>query len=60
MANKDYEKNLTCPYCDFEDEDSWEISPWEEDIGDIDCQSCWKTFLATRHIKYSYCSKIIK
>jgi len=36
--DKEYENNLTCPYCGHEDSDSWELSSDDED--EHECGRC--------------------
>lgn len=41
--NKDY---ITCPFCGYEDEDSWEVS--DDSVNKIiECASCGKEFILT-------------
>lgn len=49
---------ITCPYCGFQDEDSWELACGDEceDI-ECDCGLCEKPFLASRHISVTYSTK---
>lgn len=51
---------LTCPYCYHKYPDSEEIEPGEQDIGEIICNSCGKTFYATRHIHISYSTETME
>ena len=44
---------ITCPYCGYEDIDSWEAGDGET-IGEMDCGNCHKTFYAQRIIMISY------
>lgn len=46
--------NIVCPYCGYEDSDSWEEQPGEEDLGLIECGSCDKSFYAQRNITITY------
>ena len=46
-----YEKNIKCPYCDWEDNDSWEFG---EDNGTQTCGSCEKEFNVEREIEVTY------
>lgn len=58
MADKvidhEYTSNMVCPYCGYEDIDSWEVYPSEEYLGLIDCKSCDKPFYAHRSITIDY------
>lgn len=49
--NHYYEKNIKCPYCDFEDKDSWEF---EQDEAVHECGSCEKEFNVVRNIEVTY------
>jgi transcription elongation factor Elf1 len=53
----DYTDNIICPYCGWEDVDSWENEPGEEDIGLMSCGRCEKEFYAERYISTSYSTK---
>lgn len=52
-----YENQIKCPYCDWEDSDSWEFS---EDDGISACGSCGKEFNVTREIQVSYSTSRIE
>lgn len=47
--NTDYTRNATCPWCGYENVDSWEL----ED-GEYDCGSCEKPFVVERQIEVTY------
>ena len=49
----EYTDNIVCPYCGYEDKDSWE-RPDDSDI--ISCNNCDKTFSYTRWVDVSYCT----
>jgi len=51
------ERNITCPYCGWEDEDSWEFG---EDEGTATCGSCEKEFNVTREIEVTYSTSRIE
>lgn len=51
------EKNITCPYCGWEDNDSWEF---DEDEGVVTCGSCEKEFNVTRNIEVTYSTSRIE
>jgi hypothetical protein len=55
----EYTGNIVCPYCGYEDRDSWEVCPNEEDIGIIECGRCEEEFYATRNVSVSYCTEKI-
>lgn len=46
-----YENNIICPYCNYEDKDSWEFT---EDEGTQNCGSCEKEFNVTREVTVTY------
>ena len=46
-----------CPYCGYEDQDSWEIGHGEECDTETDCASCGRTFQVSRHISVTYTTK---
>ena len=50
----DNTNNLVCPYCGYEDRDSWEVYPGEEDLEVCECGSCGKEFRAWRNISITY------
>jgi RNase P subunit RPR2 len=35
---------ITCPYCGWEDRDTWECGMIDEDIKEVQCGNCEKTF----------------
>jgi hypothetical protein len=49
-----YTRELTCPYCGCEAGDSWEVSG---DDGDYECGDCGETFLYSRHVEVTYCTR---
>lgn len=52
----DYKKNITCPYCGWEDKDSWES--WLNDGDQIEfiCGACDHSFLVRCDIDITYTS----
>lgn len=46
-----HENNIKCPYCDWEDQDSWEFG---EDSGTHTCDRCEEEFNVTREIEVTY------
>lgn len=54
---QDYTSNIICPYCGYEDIDSWECS--EED-DEHECGECGSTFSYQRVVTVEYCSQPIK
>mgnify|MGYP001248578645 CR=1 FL=1 len=49
----EYTSNIVCPYCGYEDKDSWERS---DDSDIISCNNCDKIFSYTRWVDVSYCT----
>lgn len=49
-----YTNNIICPYCGYEDINSWEQGSGVENIGLTECKNCEKPFYATRHITIEY------
>ncbi|MGI5848797.1 MAG: hypothetical protein ACOX8Q_01795 [Christensenellales bacterium] len=56
MAKIDHEytRNIVCPYCGYEDIDSWEVESGEEDLGLQTCGNCEKEFYAQRIVTVEY------
>lgn len=53
-----YTRNIICPYCRFEDKDSWEE---EENEGKKECPDCEKEFEFIRNVTIDYTTyKIVK
>lgn len=50
----EYTKEIVCPYCGLEFQDSWEYSKNDEDLGLIECDECGKSFYAHRDIDITY------
>lgn len=48
----DCTNEVTCPWCGFEFEDSWEFS----DEGKVNCDECEKNFIYSRDVSVSYSS----
>lgn len=55
----EYTENIVCPYCGYEDEDSFEQYV-DEDEKLISCDSCNKKFYATRNIEVTYSTDFAK
>lgn len=53
----EYENNIKCPYCNWEDGDSWEFG---EDYGTATCGSCSKEFNVTRNVEVTYSTSRIE
>jgi len=48
---------ITCPWCGKEDYDSWEHDQSDEDVEEIECGYCEKTFWVKCMITVKYTSK---
>ena len=46
-----YEDNLKCPFCGYEEEDSWELS---DDQDETECGRCGARLEYTRHVAVTY------
>lgn len=46
-----YTDNITCPYCNWEDEDSWEL---RENSAELICGNCGEEFFVERDIQVTY------
>ena len=53
----DYTRYVTCPYCGYEDDDSWEINFDGENDLTIQCDKCEKDFIVHQDIDITYCSR---
>lgn len=52
-----YEHNITCPYCGWEDKDSWESGLDGDGDSDVfECPRCDKKFSATKDVVVTYSS----
>ena len=49
-----YVSNITCPYCGYEDQDSWETT---DDCGECECSLCEKKFYFSRDVTIEYTTK---
>lgn len=51
----DFTKEIVCPHCGYEHQDSWE---WGPDTGEYDsegeCGECGKAFIWSRYIETTY------
>lgn len=43
-----------CPYCDYEESDSWEITGDDGDKVQVECGNCSKTYLFQRVVSVAY------
>ena len=55
--DKDYEHNLTCPYCGYADPDSWELSDNEDEH---ECRRCGAIMSFERVVTVEYNSSPVK
>jgi transcription elongation factor Elf1 len=57
----DYEGEITCPYCGYEFSDSWEFITGnnDEDLGEIVCHECDKTFTCSASYSVSFSTQKI-
>lgn len=55
--DRDYESNLICPYCGYEDNDSWELS---DDDEEHECGSCGAIISYERVVTVEYNSSPVK
>ncbi len=51
-----YNNEITCPYCEWNDNDSHETLPDEDDDGIIECPECEKNFHAVKQVIVEYIS----
>lgn len=56
MTDTENTKNIICPYCGYEDEDSFEL---QRDSWNTECISCWKKLFYERYIDVTYTTKKI-
>jgi DNA-directed RNA polymerase subunit RPC12/RpoP len=50
----EFTKNVVCPYCGFENKDSWELEDWSDNY---ECPNCEEKFSFTRYVETYYSSK---
>jgi hypothetical protein len=55
--DKDFEDEITCPYCGYANTDSWESSDSEDEEV---CGSCGGVFSYERHVEVTYSSQPVK
>ena len=53
-----HSRNIVCPYCDYVDQNSWEVDFGPSIEGDIkiDCGRCGETFNVSRSVEITYTS----
>lgn len=52
----EYTDYITCPYCGYEDHDSWEVDFGNSECAEIECTKCGKGISVDRHVSVSYSS----
>lgn len=52
-----YTDQITCPYCGYENSDSWEA---DDDEYEYECPCCMSTFSYQRNVTVEYCSQPVK
>lgn len=55
--DQDYTSQITCPYCGYENSDSWEA---DEDEDEYKCPCCGSVFSYQRNVTVEYCSQPVK
>lgn len=55
--DKDYTRQITCPYCGYENDDSWESG---DDEAEYDCPCCGSVFSYQRNVTVEYCSQPVR
>ena len=55
--DKDYTGQITCPYCGYEDGDSWEA---DDDEDECVCPCCGSVFSYQRNVTVEYCSQPVR
>ena len=51
---------ITCPYCGWENQDSWEFGGRQEEPLDVECGECERSFVVTMYVEVSYTSRPIE
>lgn len=60
QIDHEYTREIVCPYCGYEERDSWEVSPDEKYLGLVECENCGKEFYAERMIQVTYSTERAK
>lgn len=55
--DKNYTGQITCPYCGYENGDSWES---DDDEAEYDCPCCGSVFSYQRNVTVEYCSQPVR
>lgn len=50
----EYTKNIVCPYCGYEEHDSWEF---QGECGETECGECGKIFIWSRNVEIDYSTR---
>lgn len=50
----EYTRLVTCPYCGWEEQDSWEIPVEEGGHYEMECGRCDRMFVVTKQIDVTY------
>jgi hypothetical protein len=56
----DLTENCICPYCGYEDTDSWELSGDDGETNETTCGSCGEDFEYSRNITITFSSSKLK
>ena len=54
----EYVNEITCPYCGWQDRDSWEMNDDYDE--EFTCGECDEIFAVSRHIEVTYSSSCLK
>jgi len=55
--DEDYTEQITCPYCGYENSDSWEAG---DDEDEYECPCCGSVFSYQRNVTVEYCSQPVR
>lgn len=55
--DEDYTEQITCPYCGYENSDSWEAG---DDEDEYECPRCGSVFSYQRNVTVEYCSQPVR
>jgi hypothetical protein len=53
----EYTDFITCPYCGYEDRDSWEVDFGNSECTEIQCVNCEKEVSVTRIVNITYTTR---
>lgn len=53
-------QNIVCPYCGYEDPDSWEFKGEIDVYEEYECENCENTFEVMMEFQVAYTSRKIK